>query len=172
MTEADKSHISNAHNNRSFTDDELVAQCFIFFAVGFEPASTLVSFIAYELALDQDIQQKAYEEVERVNTKLNGDLLSYATLSESKYLDQIVSEALRKWPLTVAITRRCSRDYEFNLNGNKIVIERGKLVAIPICSIQNDPALFEKPENSETERFSDENEHKIEPEGTGILLTT
>lgn len=47
-------------------------------------------FMAYELAVNQDVQQKLREEIEDVNQKYNGKI-TYDILTEMKYLDMVVS---------------------------------------------------------------------------------
>lgn len=85
----------------------------------------------YELPIDQNIQQTLNEEIHRVNSELNGVRLSYDTLSKLKYLDQVISEALRKWPVILS-NRKCTKDYEFELDEKEITIERDKTIWISI----------------------------------------
>lgn len=162
-----ESSIGKLHVNQSWTDDEIVAQCFLFFAAGFETSSTLLTFMTYELAINQEIQQKLYEEIRRVNGTLSTTRISYDTLSKLKYLDQVMSEALRKWSPALLTTRKCTKDFEFNYDGKKFMIERGKAIWVPVIAIHHDPKHFEDPEKFDPERFSDENRHKIKP-GTFI----
>lgn len=133
----DESYISIGKVKLPWTDDEILAQCFLFLSAGFEIASTLMAFMAYELALNQDVQQKLYKKVRKVNASLNGSRLSYDTLSNLKYLDQVISETLRKWPPVMFATRKCTKDYEYNFNGEKITIERGRSVWIPVYSLHH-----------------------------------
>lgn len=158
----DESYISIGKVKQPWTDDEILAQCFLFLSAGFEIASTLMSFMAYELALNQDVQQKLYKKIRKVNASLNGSRLSYDKLSNLKYFDQVISETLRKWPPVMFATRKCTKDYEYSLNGDKITIERGKSVWIPIYSLHNDDQIYKNPKLFNPERFSDENKHKIQ----------
>lgn len=57
-----------------------------------------MSFMAYELVCNPDIQQKLYDEIIEMNNSLDGKKISYEQLQGMKYLDQTVSETLRKWP--------------------------------------------------------------------------
>lgn len=59
-----------------------------------------MNFLAYELLANPEIQQKLYEEILEMNTKLDGAKLSYDDIQSMKYLDQVVSETLRMWPST------------------------------------------------------------------------
>lgn len=131
----EESNIGKLQVNRNWTDDEIVAQCFLFFAAGFDTSSTLLSFMTYELAINPDIQQKIYEEICIATASMNGARLSYDTLSKLKYLDQVICEALRKWTPAILATRKCTKDHEFNLDGNKFKIERGRAIWIPVYSV-------------------------------------
>ncbi|XP_055301644.1 probable cytochrome P450 9f2 [Sitodiplosis mosellana] len=159
----EESNIGRRQVNRTYTDDEIISQCFLFFLAGFDTLSTGLTFMAYELALNQDIQQKLYEEIREANESLNGGRLTYDTLPKMKYFDQVISEALRKWPPALVTERKCTKDFEFELDGRKILIERGREVRFPIYSIHHDPENYENPEQFDPERFSDENKHKIKP---------
>lgn len=55
--------------------------------------------MAYELMCNPDIQQKLYEEIRVTEKELEGKKISYEKLQGMKYLDQVVSETLRKWPV-------------------------------------------------------------------------
>lgn len=80
-----------------------------------------------------------------------------------KYLDQVISEGLRKWPLALFTERRCTKDHELELEGRKILIEKGKQIWIPIYSIHHDSKIYGNPENFDPERFSEQNKYKIQP---------
>nr|AAL68260.1 RE06354p [Drosophila melanogaster] len=87
---------------REWSDRDIVAQCFVFFFAGFETSAVLMCFTAHELMENQDVQQRLYEEVQQVDQDLEG--------KELKYLDQVVSEVLRKWPPAIAFDRECNKE--------------------------------------------------------------
>jgi cytochrome P450 family 9 len=152
---------------RQWTEDELMAQCFVFFIAGFETASTLLHFVAYELALNTEIQQKLFEEIQATNNELNGKKLTYDALQAMKYLDMVISEGLRKWPPAAIIDRVCTKDYTLDLNGARIEIEKGRVIWIPIYAFHHDHKNFPNPEYFNPERFSDQNKNNI-PSGVYI----
>lgn len=90
-------------NNCDWTDDELVAQCFVSFFVTCDSVSNVLAFMSYELALNQNVQEKLYQEIRTISDSLNGGQLTYDAISTLKYLDQVMNETLRKWPTALVI---------------------------------------------------------------------
>lgn len=80
-----------------------------------------MSFLAYELALNPDIQQRLYEEIlQTVSDTSDDQKISYEQLQSMKYLDQVVSETLRKWPAAPITDRLCTKDFELKY-GSKVM---------------------------------------------------
>jgi cytochrome P450 family 6 len=46
--------------------DEILGQAFLFFTAGYETTATLLQFAAYELVVNQDIQDKVAREIQEV----------------------------------------------------------------------------------------------------------
>jgi len=108
-------------------DDDLTAQCLLFFFAGFDTVSVLMCFMAHELAVNPDIQDRLYEEVQAVKEELNGKPLTYEILQKMKYLDMVVSETLRLWPANAATDRCCNKEFILD-NGSRKKIKVIKLV--------------------------------------------
>lgn len=143
-------------------------KAFIFFIAGFDTTSTVLSLLTYELSLNPGIQQKLMDEIDETERELDGKRISYETLQQMKYMDQVVSEGLRKWPVTGLVDRYCVSDYVCELdNGAQYHFEKGVGFMVPIYGFHHDPKYFPQPEQFDPERFSDENKHKIVP-GTYI----
>lgn len=70
----------------TISDEDIAAQAM----AGFETTSTLMSFIAYELALNPKVQNKLREEVDFVYEECNGSI-TYEALMNMKYMDMVVS---------------------------------------------------------------------------------
>lgn len=151
--------------DRVWNDDEIVAQCFLFFLAGFETTSTILTFAAYELVANPDIQQRLYEEIVEMNNELDGKGIGYDSLQRLKYMDQVVSEVLRKWPPFAQPDRVCVKEYVFDDadGGLKFNVEKDSVFIFPLYSIQNDPKYYPNPEIFDPERFSDENKNQIIP---------
>nr|XP_019557470.2 probable cytochrome P450 9f2 [Aedes albopictus] len=159
----EESQVGKSTHSRIWKDNELVAQCFIFFLAGFDTLSTGLTFLTYELALNPEIQQRLYDEVMETESNLDGKPLTYEVLQQMQYMDMVISESLRKWPPGIVGDRYCTKDYHYKDSAGSFVIEKGKSVWIPSIAIHNDPRYYPNPDKFDPERFSDENRAKINP---------
>lgn len=95
-----------------------------------------MSFMAYELACNPDIQQKLYNEIFNIAKDGIGENVTYEQLKSMKYLDQVVTEVLRKWPATPLTDRLCVKDYELKYDNKKLKLtSRKHSLLISIFSI-------------------------------------
>nr|ULR85588.1 cytochrome P450 [Spodoptera frugiperda] len=156
-----------ALNNRAvWSDDDLVAQAFLFFIAGFESVSSSMSFLLHELALNPDVQERLVQEIKEHDEK-NGGKVDFTSIQSMKYMDMVVSEVLRLWPPFVMFDRECTRDYNLGKPNDsasrEFVVRKGVELWIPTYAIHRDPQYFPDPDKFDPERFSDENKHKIKP---------
>lgn len=71
---------------KNLTINEMTAQAYLFFVGGYESTSTTMTFFMYEMARNQDIQQKAYEDIGAILEKHDGKL-TYESINEMKYIE-------------------------------------------------------------------------------------
>ncbi|XP_070493750.1 probable cytochrome P450 6a13 [Chironomus tepperi] len=150
--------IKNSDVGLSF--NEMVANSFLFFSAGFETSSSAITFCTYELALNQDIQDRLRDEIEEVLAKHNGEV-TYDAISEMKYLDMVLSETLRRYPVIDTHLRKCVKDYK--IPNTNLVIPAGCPIFIPVGAVHNDEKYFEDPQRFDPERFNEENTKKRIP---------
>lgn len=131
---------------RKWSQDEIISQCLTFYFAGFRTTSTALSFAAYELALNPDIQDKLRAEVNKVYE------ISYDNLQRIEYLDRVVNETIRKWPPAPAIERKCVKDFSFSNQGKTVIIEKGMNIMIPIFAFHRDDKYFQCPEKFDPDR--------------------
>lgn len=65
----------------------------------------MMNFIAYELMANPEIQKKLQTEIDALNATLGGKNVNYEQIQSMKYMDQVVSETLRKWPAAPMVDR-------------------------------------------------------------------
>ncbi|KAK9885349.1 hypothetical protein WA026_010846 [Henosepilachna vigintioctopunctata] len=149
---------------QDLTDADIASQVFIFFFGGFDIVSRALSFMAHELAANVDVQERLIEEID-ANRPAEGSP-SYETIANMTYMDMVVAETLRKWPLNIAVDRVVTKPYtiEPELPGEEPVhLEKDDNIMISIWSIHHDPQYYENPEKFDPERFSSENRKNIQP---------
>lgn len=78
-------NIKSSLEHKMLSLDEMAGQSFAFYSAGYVSSATTMSFCMYELAKNQTIQQKLYEDVANVLRAHDGKL-SYDSLNEMKYL--------------------------------------------------------------------------------------
>lgn len=99
-------------NESSFeiTEDDILANSYLFFIAGHETTAALLSFILYALAVNPECQEKLYQEI--ISYEGNID---YDTIARMQYLDACVSETLRLYSPSLETSRRASRDYQLGI---------------------------------------------------------
>ncbi|XP_014216993.1 cytochrome P450 6k1-like [Copidosoma floridanum] len=129
------------------------------FTGGFETSSTTTSFALYLVAMHSEVQQRLRDELTHAVEK-NGKL-TYDVVTNAPYLNMVVREVLRMYPLITWVDRLPDVDYTFP--GTNVTIKKGTPVIYPIRSMHMDPKYFPEPEKFDPERFSDENKGQIVP---------
>lgn len=76
-------------SNDAITFNNLVAQAFVFFIGGFENTSSAMTFALYEMALNQNIQDRLRLEINSIVQKNVN--LTYDVISELTYLNMVVN---------------------------------------------------------------------------------
>ncbi|XP_035781524.1 cytochrome P450 6a2-like [Anopheles albimanus] len=135
------------------TFEEIAAQAFIFFTAGFETSSGAMTYTLYELALNEEIQQRARECVLTELERHDGEL-TYDSFKNMLYLDQCIYETLRKYPPVAILERIVTKPYRMPDTG--IVLPVGMKIMIPAYAIHHDPALYPEPASYRPERFTPE----------------
>uniref|UniRef100_H3C2D9 unspecific monooxygenase n=1 Tax=Tetraodon nigroviridis TaxID=99883 RepID=H3C2D9_TETNG len=142
---------------KGLTDKEILAQAMIFIFAGYETTSSSLGFLAYSLATNPDIQKKLQEEIDKT---FPGKVRpNYDDLMQLEYLDMVVNESMRLYPIANRLERMAKTSVEIN----GVTIPKGTVVAIPVYALHRDPALWPEPEAFKPERFSKENSANIDP---------
>lgn len=149
---------------RLWADDELTAQCFMFFTTGYTTIFGTLGFLIYELVVNVNIQTKMIVEIDAVRDNLKGRPLTYADLQCLKYIGMVIDETMRKWPIVMVLHRKCVKDYVLcDSTGKSVALKAGDNIAFPMFGLHRDADYFPDPERFDPERFGDERKHLIKP---------
>ena len=86
------------------TDEEIIGQCQIFLFAGYETSSNTLAYITYQLALNQNVQDKLREEIKE-GVKRNPESSLYDLSYDIDYLDCVMNESLRLNPPLAQVNR-------------------------------------------------------------------
>lgn len=140
----------------------MVSQCLVFFLSVITENNILLNFITQALADDVEIQQRLRDEMLTINEQLRGATLTMDTLRDMKYMDMVMSEALRMCPIAPQLRRRATKPFTLtNSNGAQIRVQPNEAIWMPTHVIQNDPKYYSQPDKFDPERFSDANKADI-----------
>jgi len=154
--QVEKNYDENGHIVRKLTQEEIVGQAFIFFVAGMETISTALGVLLYELAINQDIQDKLYRDLVACHPDAQVD---YDDLNKSKYLDNVISETLRRYTTVARVFRQAVNDYEFDT----FKVKKGQTVAVSLYNLHMNEKLFPDPHKFKPERFDKPEEIPFEP---------
>ncbi|KAM9210120.1 cytochrome P450 3A8-like [Dugong dugon] len=153
----DSQNSKETASHKALSDMELIAQSIVFILAGYETTSTTLSFLMYLLATHPDIQQKLQKEIDAALP--NKAPPTYDVMLQMEYLDMVVNETLRIFPIIGRLERVCKKDVEIN----GVIIPKGTVVIVPVFVLHRDPELWPEPEKFLPERFSKENKDNIDP---------
>uniref|UniRef100_A0A182JU13 Cytochrome P450 n=1 Tax=Anopheles christyi TaxID=43041 RepID=A0A182JU13_9DIPT len=145
-------------SSQQLTDAQLSAQCAMFFTKGFEPTLNLLSFAAYELAQNPDVQRKLYEEMHHNGlTESATGVPPFESIKSLHYLEAIVLETLRKWPPHPLLVRECTKPFIIPAteNGDRasIPLKVGDKLYLSVWALHRSENYFPQPERFDPERF-------------------
>ncbi|KAL3066708.1 hypothetical protein OYC64_016618 [Pagothenia borchgrevinki] len=158
MIDSQKTHDSSkVEEDKGLSDHEILSQAMIFLFAGYETSSSSLSFLAYNLAMNPQIMKRLQEEVD--STFPNKGPVEYQALMEMEYLDGVINESLRLYPIAPRLERVAKATVEIN----GLVIPKDMVVVVPTWTLHRDPDLWPEPEEFKPERFSKENKGNIDP---------
>ncbi|BES94661.1 cytochrome P450 [Nesidiocoris tenuis] len=144
--------------------DELFLQALIVFIGGVETTATTMTWLFYELAHNQDIQDACREEILDVVRK-TGRPVGLESQNEIPTVTGAINEALRLHPAFPFNGRVCTKTYKFR--NVDLTIEPGQSVLFPLAPLQKDPNFFSDPNTFDPQRWRHEKPSMITAFGLG-----
>ncbi|CAL1527755.1 unnamed protein product [Lymnaea stagnalis] len=137
-------------------DEELLGHSMLVIFAGLETTATTLQCCLFELAKNPDIQEKVFQEIDRVITT---EKPSVEDLGGLQYLDWVINETLRLHPPVPKVSRKAKETRTYN----GVTVPQGASVLIPLGAILMNPSVWPEPEKFIPERFSPEEKDRRDP---------
>ncbi|XP_071101640.1 cytochrome P450 3A24-like [Haliotis cracherodii] len=138
-------------SHKRMSIDEVVGQAFVFFLAGYGTTANTLQYLAHVLATHPDIQQKLSEEIDSVLGDKDPD---YDSIHELVYMDLVVTETLRLYPIVPDITRYVSETT--TIKG--WTFPKGVYIDIPVVKLHRNPDIYPEPLKFKPERWEKKSE--------------
>ena len=152
---------SHTQKKKKLDEMVIVATALTLLVAGYDTTSILLSFLAYEMSKNQEIQEKLQEEVDQAFEDSNGEFPDYNTIQSLPYIDMVIHETLRFHTALGLNTRSCNEDY--HIPGTDITVKKGDLLSISAQGIHKNPEFYSHPDKFYPEHFSKENKATRSP---------
>ncbi|XP_043246217.1 cytochrome P450 3A31-like [Amphibalanus amphitrite] len=135
---------------RKLTDDEITAQCVLFFFAGSDTTSNVLAWAARQLAFHPEMQERVQAEIDEALPSSDDSIAFDKVNSGMPYLESVLTETLRMYPLA-QLTRCSTRDYP--IPGTDAVLPANSIVYMFPLAMQHDADLYPNPESFNPDRF-------------------
>ena len=138
----------------------LISNLILLFFAAVDTSSAILAVLMYSLAKNPEVQDKLFDEVDDALTQSDAGELDYNTVQTLPYMDMVVNEALRFFPLGDH-ERKCVKEY--TVSGTNFTVPKGMMVQVPATGIHMDEKYFPNPDHFNPENFTKENKEKRHP---------
>lgn len=160
--EVDKLKSDGFRADNYLSEQEVIANSVLFLVSAFETTANLLTYTAYCLAMNPEVQEQLREECRQLFEETKGQII-YDSVWTLKYLDAVINETLRLFPSFLRIERTVAEDYTLNIDGKSVTLETGDIIRIPVYAIHHSEKFFVDPEAFKPERFLPDNKDNLTP---------
>ncbi|KAL7554658.1 hypothetical protein ACHAWF_018145 [Thalassiosira exigua] len=153
--------------NRTMVSKDLLDEAITLLFAGQDTSAATLSWTLHLLSLHPDKQERAADEVRAALGNSKAGPVSKNTISQMPYLDAVIKESMRLYPVAPFIVRRLAADVTIPIDDEQLTKQNGcaKTMSIPsstfaciwIYALHRNPKLWEQPNDFLPERW-------IEPE--------
>lgn len=121
-----------------FTIDQMKDHIYTTVAAGYETTGTASAHCILFLAIHQEIQEKAYQEIMKY-FPTDDTPITHQTLLELDYLERVIKESLRLGPTVHSIARETMKDFELTPGE---IIQKGSILVVNIYGLHRRKELW------------------------------
>jgi len=144
LLRAKNKHIDEQTQFKGLTDQEILADIYVFLIAGHETSAHTLSFALRYLALYPEYQEELYQDTLQV---LGPDgIPSYEVLSKLSYTSKVLKEALRLFPAIPRVPKRLAHERTLkSWNGQEYKMPAGTDVHLDIRNLHRNPEYWSSP---------------------------
>ncbi|MEM9950000.1 MAG: cytochrome P450 [Chloroflexota bacterium] len=143
--------LSEDENGNRMSPQEVRDEAVTIFLAGNDTTASALTWMLYALTQHPDVLDKIRHEVEAIAPSRD---LSFDDLRDLSYLNAVIDEVQRLYPVTWAFSRECITDCE--IMGYHIPAK--SIITLPSYSIHRDPTWWDEPLTFKPERFIGEHQ--------------
>jgi len=143
--------------------DELhvVSTALILLVAGYDTTGSTLSYLAYELSKNPEIQEKLQEEIDQAFEEAGGKFPDYNVIQSLPYLDMVIFEALRFHSPVGVNLRTVEKDYRLADTG--LFLKKGEALSFNAHHLHFLPEHWSHPDEFYPEHFSKEEKANRHP---------
>ncbi|CAG9838971.1 unnamed protein product [Diabrotica balteata] len=142
--------------------ETIMSNVLLFLIAGRDSTTSIISFTLYEIAINQEIQNKLRKEV-KLNFQKYGSIC-FEGVQDNKYLEMCINETLRKYPTLPFLDRTPINDYQFK--DTDLKVDKNTSILIPLFALHRDEQIYPNCKLYSPERFLNE---KINSDGLDFI---
>jgi cholesterol 24(S)-hydroxylase len=133
----------------NLSEKEMLEHIVTLISAGHDTTAFHLSYTVYLLAKNPHIQEKLYAHIQEF---LKGKTeISFDDLAEMNYLQCVMMESLRIYPIIPSISRGCIEDTY--IPEADVTLPKGLVLIIPLIVVNRDPDIWENPHEFQPSRF-------------------
>lgn len=136
-------------------DETIVGNIVAFIVSGFETSVSTMTYALYELAVNQEIQDRVGQDTREAVARHGGHFTCEA-LEAMSQLDNVIDETMRLHPPMNFLERKTTRP--FQIPGTDVVLPKDTGVVVSVLGLHHDPRYWRHPERFLPDRFTPEGE--------------
>ncbi|XP_063223172.1 cytochrome P450 4d2-like [Bacillus rossius redtenbacheri] len=140
------------NNPGLFTAEELRNQALFIMFAGTDTTALATTYVLMLMGLHPDVQTKVVREQQDIFGEDVHRPVTARDLKQMVYLDQVISETLRLYPVAPLVARRADEDVRIS----EYILPAGTTIIIPIYIVHRDPAFYPDPDKFNPERFNNQ----------------
>lgn len=141
--------------SKQWNDDELRDHIITNLIAGYDTSALAICFTLIMLGIHKDVQEKLYNEI----SNAFDEGLNEKDLHQLEYLEMVIKESLRLYPIVPFAFRRSDADIQMG----KYLIPKGAEVGINLFGLHRNPKMYENPDAFNPDNFLPENIKKRHP---------